>query len=128
MFCLYTLPQARPAQAKIQMLMTRWRVKRSNLLSLVKFSQLYKLFIRNRKFLLRMFFCGTYFYLMLESRRFWSSSYTVIFSESLALFFISLLIIYILLDCQWRSRFMMILLKWFMMIILVQKNDHHKPF
>ena len=52
----------------------------------------YKLFIRNRKFLLRMFFCGTSFYLMLESRRFWSSSYAVIFSESLALFSISLCI------------------------------------
>ena len=43
----------------------------------------YKLFIRNRKFLLRIFFCGTSFYLMLESRRFWSSSYAVIFSELL---------------------------------------------
>ena len=41
MFCLYTLPLARPAQAKIQMLMTRWRVIRSNLLSLIKFSRLY---------------------------------------------------------------------------------------
>ena len=41
MFCLYTLPLARPAQAKIQMLTTRWRVIRSNLLSLIKFSRLY---------------------------------------------------------------------------------------
>ena len=41
MFCLYTLPLARPAQAKIQMLTTHWRVIRSNLLSLIKFSRFY---------------------------------------------------------------------------------------
>ena len=41
MFCLYTLPLARPAQAKIQMLITLWRDIRSNLLSLIKFSWLY---------------------------------------------------------------------------------------
>ena len=44
MFCLYTLPLARPAQAKIQKLTTRWRLIRSNLLSLLKFSQLYLIF------------------------------------------------------------------------------------
>ena len=43
MFCLHTLLLARPAQAKIQMLMTCWRVTRSNLLSLIKFSRLYLL-------------------------------------------------------------------------------------
>ena len=43
MFCLYILPIGRPAQAKIQMFMTRWRVIRSNLLSLIKFSRLYLL-------------------------------------------------------------------------------------
>ena len=47
MFYLYTLPLARPAQAKIQMLTTRWRVMRSNLLSLIKFSRLYPIFLKN---------------------------------------------------------------------------------
>ena len=45
MFCLYTLPLARPAQAKIQMLTTCWRVIRSNLLPLIKFSRLGKIIL-----------------------------------------------------------------------------------
>ena len=43
MFCFYTLPLARTAQGKIQTLTTLWRVVRSNLLSLIKFSRLYLL-------------------------------------------------------------------------------------
>ena len=47
MFCLHTLPLARPAQAKIQMLTTRWRVIGSNLLFLIKLSRLYHLNIED---------------------------------------------------------------------------------